>query len=163
MTDWSSKPYPPALGLASIPMPSMSRNAIRLALSHWEPSRVVWSERHLANVALLMYRLGSSGVTAAVVDRRTQSILHLYIPGPGELPEYISTYIGEQASPEWIPQTWVGVDNPPDKSREFLLFNDTTGLSSCRDYLLLYEVCHECGEKIKGTATDCAECNARSV
>lgn len=95
---------------------------------------------HRNNIGQIMEQLGRTSCFTAILDRVEGHVFLAMIPGPGEL-EITSDWLANCLYT--VPDVIVLPFADP-LQHVVLFFNDRTGLSSCRDYVLLGTACLNC-------------------
>lgn len=92
--------------------------------------------------------LGEHTTSVLILDRTSGTNFLAHIPGPGELVGDLPEVDGE----------WLILPFDAPMGGCFLFFDDFSGLSSCRDYVILGTLCINCQDLRKTTGNLCADC-----
>lgn len=128
---------------------------VRLALARaGSPPRLYASEAHARRVGWVMTSLDTITTSVLLMDRVTKETFPAHIPGAGDLRLPHNLLMQCADSPDYVILPGEG------PLTNILLFDSWSGLSSCRDYVILGPWCIGCQNVVWTKDNLCDECSA---
>lgn len=127
---------------------------VRLALARaGSPKGLYASEAHFRRIGWVLESLDDCTTSVLIMDRTDRSTFPAHIPGPGELRLQHNLLVQCGMAPDYLILPW---EEP--KRDSILLFDSASGISSCRDYVILGPWCIGCQTVVKTKGNMCDEC-----